>query len=254
MFFIGLSGLYASDTTNRSKGGKDVLRNSLLLCANYGRQVPFGVLSNRFGGSNSVGFTVAYKFGNNYQIQSGINTIFSSTVKENYMFDTMIGGSNYLIDVNGNYAEIRMYQRGIHWHVDFGKIFQLGKFEKNSGLLVTGGLGFMQHYIKFNFQRTVLPQLEGEYAKGYDRLTNGLMARGFIGYQRIDQKAMLNFVGGLEILNGFTKNRRSFNYDTRTADGLSRNDLLIGLKIGVMISISGRKTGTTKGEEERYFD
>ncbi len=243
----------AQDSAKVSAVG-GTLRNSVLFCFNYGRQVPVGVLSKRFGGSNTVGFTTAYKFGNNYQIQSGINAIFSGKVKENGIFDTMVGSTGYLVDVNGNLAEIKMYERGIIWHLDVGKVIPINKFESNSGILLTAGAGFMQHYIKYTFQRTVLPQLEGEYAKGYDRLTNGLMLRGFAGYQRIDPKAMLNFVAGIEILNGFTKNRRSFNFDTRTADNTSRNDLMLGLKVGVMISISGRKTGTSKGDEERFFE
>lgn len=250
---LSVSGLMAQDSAKVSALG-GTLRNSVLFCFNYGRQVPVGVLSKRFGGSNTVGFTTAYKFGNNYQIQSGINAIFSGKVKENGIFDTMVGSTGYLVDVNGNLAEIKMYERGIIWHLDVGKVIPINKFETNSGILLTAGAGFMQHYIKYTFQRTVLPQLEGEYAKGYDRLTNGLMLRGFAGYQRIDPKAMLNFVAGIEILNGFTKNRRSFNFDTRTADNTSRNDLMLGLKVGVMISISGRKTGTSKGDEERFFE
>lgn len=250
---LSVSGAVAQDSAKVSAVG-GTLRNSVLFCFNYGRQVPVGVLSKRFGGSNTVGFTTAYKFGNNYQIQSGINAIFSGKVKENGIFDTMVGSTGYLVDVNGNLAEIKMYERGILWHLDFGKVIPINKFESNSGILLTAGAGFMQHYIKYTFQRTVLPQLEGEYAKGYDRLTNGLMVRGFAGYQRIDPKAMLNFVAGIEVLNGFTRNRRSFNFDTRTADNTSRNDLLLGLKVGVMISISGRKTGTSKGDEERFFE
>lgn len=250
---LSVSGLMAQDSAKVSALG-GTLRNAVLFCFNYGRQVPVGVLSKRFGGSNTVGFTTAYKFGNNYQIQSGINAIFSGKVKENGIFDTMVGSTGYLVDVNGNLAEIKMYERGIIWHLDVGKVIPINKFETNSGILLTAGAGFMQHYIKYTFQRTVLPQLEGEYAKGYDRLTNGLMLRGFAGYQRIDPKAMLNFVAGIEILNGFTKNRRSFNFDTRTADNTSRNDLMLGLKVGVMISISGRKTGTSKGDEERFFE
>ena len=135
-----------------------------------------------------------------------------------------------------------------------GKLIPLGSFERNSGLLITGGLGFMQHKLKFTFQRTVLPQLENNYYKGYDRLTNGLMVRGFFGYQRIDPKGRMNFYAGMELLNGFTKNRRSYNYDTRKADTELRNDMLLGLKIGIMISLSGRQAGNKKGEEERFFE
>jgi len=253
LFLFAVPALKAQDSAMVSAANNSY-RNTVLFCFNYGRQVPVGILSNRFGGSNTVGFSTAYKLGKNYQVQAGINAIFSGKVKENGIFDTMVGGTGYLVDVNGNLAEIKMYERGITWHVDFGKVIPTSKFDINSGILLTAGAGFMQHYIKYTFQRTVLPQLEGEYAKGYDRLTNGLMLRGFAGYQRIDPKAMLNFVAGIEVLNGLTKNRRAFNFDTRTADNTSRNDLMIGIKVGVMISISGRKAGTSKGDEERYFD
>ena len=243
--------LRAQDTT-KTKSGK--YRNSVLFCANYGRQMPVGVLSKRFGASNSVGFTTAYKFGNNFQVQAGINTFFSGKVKENGIFDSMIGSSGFLMDVNGTFAEVKLYERGYHWHIDFGKIIPVSRFDKNSGILITGGLGFMQHKIKFTFQRLVLPQLENDNYKGYDRLTNGLMARAFVGYQRIDPDAMLNFVAGFELLNGFTKNRRSYNYDTRMQDNTSRNDLLVGFKVGIMVALSGRQAGTKKGQEEKYFE
>jgi len=229
-------------------------RNTILFCANYGRQQPVGILAKRFGGSNSVGFTTAYKFGRNFQVQAGINTFFSGKVKESGVFDSMKGSSGYLLDINGTYAEVRMYERGYHWHIDFGKIIPINKFDKNSGLLITGGLGFIEHRIKFTYQRTVLPQLDNGYYKGYDRLTNGLMVRGFIGYQKIDPQAMLNFVAGIELLNGFTQNRRELNYDTRMQDDSARNDLMIGLKVGIMVSLSGREAGTKKGEEEKYFE
>lgn len=251
--FFGSFNLFAGDSTAVAVPSTSY-RNSVLFCVNYARHVPLFTLKNRFGGNNSVGFSTAYKFGKNFQIQGGINTIFSGRVKEIGVFDTMIGSSGYLVDINGNLAEVKLYERGWNCHVDFGKILSVNKRDINSGILVSGGLGFMQHKIKYTFQRTVLPQLEGEYAKGYDRLTNGLMARGFVGYQKIDPDAMLNFVFGVEALYGFTKNRRSYNYDTRTADIVARKDVLLGLKLGVMVSISGRKAGTSKGDEERYFD
>ncbi|MEZ4804189.1 MAG: hypothetical protein R2852_01515 [Bacteroidia bacterium] len=250
--FAGVLSLHAQDSS-RIKASS-IYRNSTMFCVNYGRQVPIGKLNDRFGSSNSIGFTVGYKFGKNWQIQGGINTMFSGKVKENGVLDSMIGNGGLLVDINGTYAEVRMYQRGYHWHVDFGKIIPLGHFDVNSGLLLTAGVGFMQHKIKFTYQRTVLPQLESNYFKGYDRLTNGLMIRGFVGYQRIDSKSRLNFVAGLEFLEGFTYNRRSFNYDTRQRETELRKDILVGLKLGIMVSLSGRQAGKNKGDEERFFE
>ncbi len=252
MAFLNMN---AQDTAKAaSTAPKSEYRNSVLLCFNYSRLLHSGDISKRFGNSNALGFSAAYKFGKNFQIQAGINTIFGSRVKENGAFDTIIGNGGYLVNVNGNYSEVKQYLRGYSWHVDFGKIIPVNKYDQNSGILLSAGLGFMQHKIKYTFPRTVLPQLEGEYAKGYDKLTNGLMLRGFLGYQRIDPKAMLNFIAGVEYLHGITKNRRSYNFDTRQAETATRNDIMLGLKIGFMISISGRKAGTAKGQEERYFE
>lgn len=216
--------------------------------------MPVGILAERYSGSNSLGVTLGYKFGKNWLVQGGLNTVFSGQVKENGVLDSMIGNGGLLVDNNGTYAEVRMYQRGYNWHVDFGKIFPIGNFDRNSGILFTAGIGFMEHKIKFTFQKTVLPQLEDGYYKGYDRLTNGIMARGFLGYQRIDPKGRLNFVAGFEMLNGFTKNRRAYNYDTRQSETARRNDLMLGFKIGIMVSLNGRQAGNSKAEEERYFE
>lgn len=254
LFFLTVfSQVRAQQDTSRKKP-KTELRNAVLFGFSYSRQTPIGELAKRFGGNSGLGFTVGYKLGRNLMLQGGVQAIFSGRVKENNVFDSMTGSTGYLIDVNGSYTDVHIYERGYNWHVDFGKIFPVNKFEKNSGLLITGGLGFMQHKLKFIYSRTLVPQLDNGYYKGYDRLTNGLMLRGFIGYQRIDPKGMLSFMGGIEILDGFTKNRREFNYDTRVKDDHLRNDLLIGARVGIMIALQGRKAGTKKGDEERYFE
>ena len=242
------------DTTSSRKKPKTVLRNAVIFGFSYSRQTPVGELAKRFGANSGLGVTAGYKFGRNLLVQGGVQVIFSGRVRENQVFDSMTGSTGYLIDVNGSYTQVHIYERGYNWHVDFGKIIPVNKFEKNSGILITGGMGFMQHKMKFIYSRTYVPQLDNGYYKGYDRLTNGFMLRGFIGYQRIDPKGMLNFICGVELLDGFTRNRREFNYDTRVKDDHLRNDLLIGARIGVMITLQGRQAGTKKGDEERFFE
>jgi len=229
-------------------------RNLIMLCMNYGRHTPIGLLSKRFGNSNTVGFSAGYKFANNWQVQAGINALFSGKVKENGILDSMMGSSGLLLDNTGTYADIRLYERGYLWHLDIGKIIPMGPFNQQSGILMTAGLGFIEHRIKFTYQKTVLPQLDNGNYKGYDRLTNGLLLRGFLGYQLLDTKGKVNLVGGIEYLQGMTQNRRAFNYDTRTADNTHRTDILLGLKLGIMVTVNGRETGKKKTEQDHFFN
>jgi len=240
--------------TKRPELEKNVRRNTVLIGPTYGRMFTIGNLAKRFGGSNTIGINAAYKFGNNFQVSGNFSGWFGDNVKERGMLDSMIGSGGELLDINGNFAPMRLYQRGYLWHLDIGKIIPTGRINPNSGILISAGLGFMQHKIKFMHQLEVLPQLEGEYTKGYDRLTNGLMTRLFVGYQAIDENQMLNFHAGLEWMSGFTRNQRAFNFDTRTAETSLRRDNMIGLKVGLSFSIQGRKTGTRKGQEDKFFE
>ncbi|MEO1715307.1 MAG: hypothetical protein AAFU60_18420, partial [Bacteroidota bacterium] len=42
----------------------------------------------------------------------------------------------------------------------------------------------------------------------------------------------VNFYAGFEIMEGFTVNRRSFNFDTQMADTTPRLDILYGFRLG----------------------
>src|SRR5688572_12336489 len=164
-FICSFFQVQAADTTAVKK--KPPYRNTLLLNMSYGRQAPLKDMALRFGGSNTVGAGLVYKFGNNWQVQAQLETLFSGKVKEDGVFDSMIGQGSNLVDNTGTFAEVRMYERGYLWHIDFGKIIHLDQIDMNSGLLFSLGAGFIEHRIKFTFQRTVLPQVEGDYYKGY---------------------------------------------------------------------------------------
>lgn len=252
--FIFVSTAVAGDSTlNKARLIQSNLRNAVIISPGFARHVAMGTMSDRFGNSNTIGLAAGYKFGRNYTFTAGADIIFSGRVKENTMFDSITGPSGSMIDAQGNLAVVRLYERGYHFHFDFGKIIVLNRIHRNSGLLLSGGIGMMQHKIKFQFTRTIMPQLENDIYKGYDRLSNGMMLRGFAGYHRMEPGEMFSYYIGLEYLKGFTRSRRELNYDTRTRDTSLRNDILFGLKFGLIIPIHGRQAGTKKGEEEQYF-
>ncbi len=236
------------------KKALSIFQNAAIINIDYGISSPFIDLAKRYGRINGIGLGFGYKFNRNFIVNASGSLLFSNKVRENGILDSIIGPSKELIDAQGNFAVLRLYQRGYMWHVNFGKIFPINKLEINSGLMVTAGIGFIQHKIKFQFSRTIMPQLENNYYKGYDRLSNGILFRQFTGYHRIDPKGMLNFYAGVESILAFTQNRREINFDTRTKDLSTKKDLLIGFKFGILIPIKGRVAGGKKGENNTFFE
>ncbi len=207
--------------------------NALLVRFNYGIQFPEGDLSARFG--NNLNLGGGFDF-----MTQGNNLIYG-------LYGTFLFGNQVNIDVlaplrtpegeiignDKDFADLQLRQRGFYLGAHVGKLFGLAPDNPRSGIRVTLGAGLLQHKIRIQDdpERTV-PQLEGDYRKGYDRLTNGLALRQFVGYQLLSRNKRINFYAGVELIEGFTQNRRDFNFDTRTADNQNRFDLLFGLQVG----------------------
>ncbi len=101
--------------------------------------------------------------------------------------------------------------RGFYTIATVGKIFSLKRPNPNKGIHVKVGAGFMQHKLRMQFDSDKVPQLEDEYVKGYDQLHNGAMLMASIQYHVIAMRN-LSFYAGFDYVQGYTKNRRSWNY------------------------------------------
>ena len=108
---------------------------------------------------------------------------------------------------------------------------------KNSGLLLMGGLGFLQHRIRIENLDNRVPNLNDDYVKGYDRLSNGFAAHQFIGYMHLSNSRRLNFYVGFELNQAWTQNRRGYNFDKQQVDKEKRLDLLYGIKVGWILPL-----------------
>jgi hypothetical protein len=87
----------------------------------------------------------------------------------------------------------------------------------------------------------VAPQIKGDYKKGYDKLSNGFACTQFVGYLWISKRSAVNAYAGFEIIEGWTKSRRTVDYNTGLPDTQQKFDMLIGLKIGAIIPIFKRR-------------
>lgn len=222
--------------------------NATLVSVGYEVQFPLADMAQRFGVNSNINGSLLFKFGNNWLLGGEAGFLFGGGVKEDTMFNYLYTKDGNLIGTDGLYDGIILYERGYDVFLKGGKLLPAFHSNPNSGLMVQGGIGFLQHKIKVDDIFKELPYVGGEYAKGYDRLTNGLAISQSIGYLHLDPRRFLNYSVGIEATEAFTQNRRSWNFDQMRQDTSKRLDILIGLKINIYLPFYGR------GEERIYTD
>lgn len=225
-------------------------KQGYLFDVQYGIQNPGGDLEDRFGWNSTLGFGARYKFEAGWTLGVKYNWMFGNRVKETNMFDSILGPSDELIDKDGLFSVIRLNQRGHTMTLNGGRLFPILKNNKNSGILVDVGFGFMLHRIDIFASSLTVPQITEDYEKGYDRLTGGMAFNQFIGYQHLDLKKRINFQVGFSFQQAFTQSMRSIDFDTRTYNDTKRTDMLQGIRIGIILPVYTKKLT----EEEFFID
>lgn len=225
LFVTGSSQLFGQVNLN------DSCVSAHLIQIDLGIGLPAGDMSDRFGLHAIVGGGYQYKTNKNWLIGVSGGYIYGNTVREDSILNNLRNDAGFLIGSDGLQYDPILWESGINFKFEVGKITNLLSLNPNSGLAFTGGIGFLQHRIWIYIDETNVPQLSNEYRKGYDRLTNGFMLNQYIGYYMFSNKYFVNFRGGIEFQEAFTQNRRTTNYDTGLTDDTKRFDMLINLKI-----------------------
>ncbi len=227
VLFIFLVSSSISSAQNKGNSG-----NLLTVNLNFGYQSSSGDMANRFGTTNGLGGGLDYISTKNWILGVNANWFFGDEIKEDVLAN-LRNENGALIGNNGNIASILLRMRGLAGTAYFGKLIPFSKTNKRSGFRITIGGGFLQHRIRIQDDpETPVASLKKEYKKGYDRLTNGFALNQFVGYQYFAKNRRINFYLGVESTQGFTKNVRGFNFDTKSYDTESRLDILYGLRLG----------------------
>lgn len=190
-----------------------------------------------------------YKSGKNLTLGVNYTPFWGNKVSYTNLFGDMLGPSGEILDQNGFPTIIRYYMRGNSTTFTVGKLIggrpgKPGKFE------IALGAGFMQHYVKMKFDAGRTPQLEGQYAQGYDRLTNGLQLVQHFRWHYLNPETISLFAG-LDISQGFTQNRRSWNFGDFGPDKSRHFDFYTGLSAGIIIPLSLKSQAQ---DNPKYFD
>lgn len=218
---------------------KDSVIAITMVNASFAFHKPAGDLADRFGDSNAIGLGALRKTKKNWIFGAELNFIIGSEIKDENLFDNITGGQS-VIDANGQLATIRVFQRGMYFNATVGKLIPVLGPNKNSGILVTAGLGYMYHKIKIESLGNRTPQLTDDLIKGYDRYTAGIFTSQFIGYSYLSNKRKINFFAGFDFIQGYTEDKRGFNYTTGERVEGQRKDLLWGFRIGWILPIYRR--------------
>ncbi|REJ81164.1 MAG: hypothetical protein DWQ44_11715 [Bacteroidetes bacterium] len=222
------------------KSMKDSTISFSMISANGAFQIPLSDLSDRFGSNWNTGGSFMHKSSGNFLFGLDGQFLFGNTVKENTILDSLISGQGAIISESGQFADVILYERGFKFELKAGKVFPVIGPNPNSGIIATIGAGLLQHKIRIENQGSSIPSIEGDYKKGYDRLTNGLSFTAFAGYVNFSNNRKINFFAGIEFTQAFTQNRRSYNFDTMEKDERKRTDQLLGIRAGWIIPVYKR--------------
>ena len=209
----------------------------------YGGNWTQADLAERYGFMNHIGLMTGFKTSKNwfYGLQSSFH--FGNNVRLKGIFDHLVDSNGNITDVDGNIAAVVVYPRGFSINASIGKIFPVFGSNKNSGIFVHYGMGYLLHRMKIETNEQVIPQIELDYKKGYDRLATGVNLHQFVGYNFMSSIGGYHFYGGFYAQEGFTKNRRTINFDEPDVPVSTelRLDVQVGFKLGWVIPIYKRQ-------------
>jgi hypothetical protein len=233
LFFIAVLFLYNPTQLKAQLSLKDSSAFAGLISLSYAFQFSGGDLAERYGNNSCIGPSFSIKTKSNWIIGADINFIFGNDVK---LYDQIVKSvappDGYVIARDGTITDVKMFERGFYTSFKLGKIIPVFSSNPNSGLLIMGSAGYLQHNIRIEVDNNNTPQLMDDYARGYDRLSSGFAISEFIGYIYLSDKKLTNFYAGIEFTQGWTKSMREYNFDTKQKDDSQKYDCFIGIKIG----------------------
>ena len=239
-----------SREANAQRNVSDSIIPSTWLAVQYSGGFTGGDLADRYGYLSHVGILAGYKNKKNWVFALDAAFMFGSQVRLTGVFDHLVDSYGNITDQNGDIAVVQALPRGMYANGTVGKVIPVLSPNPNSGIYVNFGVGYLLHHLRVETQDHVVPQLELDYRKGYDRMTTGFNTSQFIGYTLMADESPINFFAGFYAQQGFTYNRRTIFFDTPDVPVSPdlRLDLQFGFKVGWMIPIYQRQP------RDFYFD
>ena len=222
---------------------KDSIIGTPWVALHYGGNWTHGDLADKFGFTNHLGAMAGYKTNRNWVFGVDGNFMFGNQIRVSGLFDDLVDDHGNITDQNGDIAKVVVVERGFNVNLMVGKVFPVFSSNRNSGIYVHGGVGYLQHRVKVETQDQVAPSIELDYRKGYDRYSTGINFHQFAGYAFLANQGIINFYGGFYMQEGLTHNRRDVFFDQPDTPVPSKTmlDVQVGFKLGWFVPIYRRK-------------
>ena len=233
-----------------SKDYVDTAATMIWLGPSMSGQLPMGDLHKTFKANLALGANFTVKTQKNWTFDLSFSYMFGANLRDataSFLGDMVreVGGEHIIIDGNG--LESQLYFEGRYWFVgpSFGKVIPVNRW-KNSGIWLRFGAGYFGHKIRINDYDNQVPQLLDDYKKLYDHRSAGFAMNQFIGYLFIQKNRLLNFYGGIEFYEIWSKPNRNYVFpEGPTANMKYKFSGLAGIKIGWNIPLYEKKSVTT---------
>ncbi len=195
---------------------------------------PSNDLKMRFGNHSELGLGFEYQMGRFSWYTSG-SYLFGRNVKDSTIFENINTSEGTIINSDGQYADIRTYQRGFSLYTGLGYEWYDSRY---ISLKSFAQIGYLNHKIRIEVIGNNVPQLSSDYLRGYDRMAGGIAFREFFGAFYSGDRDLANIYLGIEFNQAYTKNIRSYDYPTMGTWKEDRFDGYLGIKFGWILKLN----------------
>lgn len=217
----------------------------------YTHVTPGGNFAKRFNEFNGLGGGILFKNTHNMQFGAEGSYYFGNNLKPSTLLNNLTNSVGAINTSAGTPGLVSLGMRGFSAMGKVGYLIPVSSKNRNSGIKIMLGGGIVMHKININITQNNVPSLSEERAAGYDRYSSGWAFNQFIGYQHQSINRYTNFYIGAELIQGYTYNRRKYNYDEMQYDLNMHNDYYYGIRFAWMIPVYLR---TKTGSDEFIFE
>lgn len=224
----------------------------IAFAASYMYQVPMGDLSDQYGNNSNVGGNLNIKFPSNWTLGMEGQILFGSTYKDMRFLGNMVNSDGFIIGTNFSPEIPEVQGRGGNFFLEAGKIFPTSKENKNSGIHVKAGLGYLFYSALVIADQRMITQISGEYSDGYNRLQSGLSYNSYLGYTFYSKNKLINGSLGLQMTYANMKYEGNIDFATgKPLDKSGFSNILIGPKLSFYLIL--KTINKTEAKTDGYY-